>query len=187
MAALLAAMPSKGDESLAEGNPRSPVRVVIYEDLQCSDCAAFRKMMDEQLLPKFGAKAAFEHRDFPLPKHNWARQAAIAARHFERQSASLGVKWRRFALENRKSIALEDFPSWLKKFCGANGVPAADAAAALGDPQLAALVDRDYQEGIARGIAKTPTVLVNGQPFVESFPLEEISQAIESAVKEAGL
>jgi protein-disulfide isomerase len=48
-------------------------------------------------------------------------------------------------------------------------------------------VDRDFQEGIARGIAKTPTVLVNGQPFVESFPLEEISQAIESAVKEAGL
>ncbi|NWF85183.1 MAG: thioredoxin domain-containing protein, partial [Bryobacteraceae bacterium] len=63
----LAAPPTR-----VEGNPSSPVRVVIYEDLQCSDCAAFRKMLDEKLLPRYGSKVAFEHRDFPLAKHSWA-------------------------------------------------------------------------------------------------------------------
>jgi len=34
--------------TLVEGNASSPVRVVIYEDLQCSDCAAFRKMLENK-------------------------------------------------------------------------------------------------------------------------------------------
>ena len=67
-------------DRLIEGDPKSSVRVIIYEDLQCPDCADFRRMLDTQLLPRFAAKVAFEHRDFPLAKHAWARKAAIAAR-----------------------------------------------------------------------------------------------------------
>ena len=37
---------------LTEGNLQSPVRVIIYEDLQCSDCAVFAVMMEKQILPK---------------------------------------------------------------------------------------------------------------------------------------
>ena len=40
--------------------------------------AAFRRMLDEKLLPKYGDEVAFVHRDFPLAKHAWARQAAAA-------------------------------------------------------------------------------------------------------------
>jgi len=69
-------------QPLIEGNPSSQVRVVAYEDLQCPDCAVYRRMMDERLLPAYRDKVAFEHRDFPLPRHTWARKAAIAARFF---------------------------------------------------------------------------------------------------------
>ena len=44
--------------------------------------------------------------------------------------------------------------------------------AALIDPSLAKLVDEDYEEGIARGVARTPTVFVNGEPFIETFSLK---------------
>ena len=63
-------------QHLIEGAAKSPVRVLIYEDLQCPDCADFRQMMDTHLLPKYGATVTFEHRDFPLAKHAWARKAA---------------------------------------------------------------------------------------------------------------
>ena len=51
--------------------------------------------------------------------------------------------------------------------------------------KLAAEVESDYQEGVARGIAHTPTALVNGQPFIETFTYEEISKAIDSELATA--
>lgn len=169
-----------------EGNRRSPVRVVIYEDLACSDCANFRAVMDETLLPRFAATVAFEHRDFPLPKHIWARRAAIAARHFERGNGEMSVAWRRFALKNLREITDANFNEYLERFAREQKADAAAAVKALADPALAAAVEQDYQEGVARGISRTPTVLVNGLPFIEKFPLEEIVNAIAAAVKESG-
>jgi protein-disulfide isomerase len=52
--------------------------------------------------------------------------------------------------------------------------------ASLDDARLAALVEEDYQEGVARGIAHTPTVLVNGRPFVETFAVEDVAKAIDA-------
>ena len=67
------------EQPLVEGRTESKVRVLIYEDLQCPDCAEFRRMMDEKILPRYAERVAFVHRDFPLAKHAWARKAAIAA------------------------------------------------------------------------------------------------------------
>ena len=62
MMALLAGF-LQAQTPLIEGNAKSPVRILIFEDLGCSDCATLRKMLDEHLLPKYKTRAAFEHRD----------------------------------------------------------------------------------------------------------------------------
>jgi len=177
----LALTAAVGDR-LVEGNPASRVRVVIYEDLQCPDCAAFRRMLDEKLLPAYASRVAFEHRDFPLAKHGWARQAAIAARFFERLRPELAVAFRRHMLANIRQTTPETFKDRLSAFARDNGVHPDRALAALEDPRLAALVEADVQDGVARGVARTPTVFVNDQPFVEKFTFEEISRAIEIAL-----
>jgi protein-disulfide isomerase len=171
------------EEAFVEGNAKSLVRVVVYEDLQCPDCAVFRKMMDEQLLPKFGAQAAFEHRDFPLPKHKWARKAAIAARFFESRNPETAVAFRRMTLADLTTINPENFNAHLSEFAKSHGVEPNRAIAALDDPRYAALVEEDYQEGIARGISKTPTVFVDAEPFVEKFEFEDVSKAIRAALE----
>ena len=51
--------------------------------------------------------------------------------------------------------------------------------------QSTQLVEDDYQEGIARGVSKTPTVFVNGEPFVETFKADEIAKAIQTALDTA--
>lgn len=172
---------------LVEGKGDSPVRVVIYEDLQCPDCADFRVMLDQKLLPKYGAKVAFEHRDFPLPKHKWARPAAVAARFYQQQSVDLAVKWRQETMRDQARITPETFPSYFVEFAKHNGVDPAKAEVALNDPALNTLVQKDYEDAVARGIAHTPTALVNGAPFIESIPYEEISAGIDSALKESGV
>jgi protein-disulfide isomerase len=179
---LLLAAAMAAQKPLVEGNPGSAVRVVIYEDLQCPDCANFRVMLDQKLLPRFGAKVAFEHRDFPLPKHKWARDASIASRYFEVSSPELAIKWRQYAMANQSKINPENLRAKLSEWAKRNGIDPEKAIAGLGNSELAAEVDRDYQDGVARGIAHTPTALVNGEPFVETFTYEEISAAIEKAL-----
>jgi protein-disulfide isomerase len=162
-----------------EGNPSSAVRVIIYEDLQCPDCANFRKMMDKDLLPKYKATVAFEHRDFPLPKHNWARRAAIAVKFFETVSPEVAIEFRKNTMAQQALITDEMFKDYLSGFAKAHKVDPAKAVAALDDTALIAEVDKGYREGIARGVAHTPTVLVNGEPFIEEFPVADVMKAID--------
>jgi protein-disulfide isomerase len=170
---------------LIEGPAQSPVRVLVYEDLQCPDCAVFRTMLDEQLLPRYAATVRFEHRDFPLAKHVWARKAAIAARFFEEAKPGLGLAYRKYAMANLRQITQDNFNERLSQFAKDHGVDTAQAVAALSDARLAALVEQDYQEGVARGIAKTPTVLVNGRPFIETFLFEDVAKAIDEELAAA--
>jgi protein-disulfide isomerase len=184
---VLTAMTALAQPHLVEGKADSPVRVVIYEDLQCPDCADFRVMLDTKLLPRYGAKVAFEHRDFPLPKHKWARPASIAARFFFEKSPALAVLWRQETMRDQAKITPESFDAHLTAFAKRNGVEPASALAALNDAALAGVIQKDYEEGVARGIAHTPTALVNGAPFIETFTFEEIAAGIDAALKENGV
>jgi protein-disulfide isomerase len=186
IAAILLATTTVGfGQIVVEGNPGSPVRVIAYESLQCSDCAVYRRMLDEQLLSKYGDRVAFEHRDFPLPKHKWSRPAAIAARHFDRIHGALGIEFRRWAMNNIANLTAENFSEKLRQWSQAHGVDGAGAAAALNDAALAKLVEADYQDGIARGVARTPTVFVNGEPFIEPSTPDDIAKAIDAALAAA--
>ncbi|MGE5648111.1 MAG: thioredoxin domain-containing protein [Acidobacteriota bacterium] len=185
LAALVPVLALGAGGRLVEGNPESPVRVLIFEDLQCPDCAAFRNLMDEKLLPKYGGTVAFEHRDFPLAKHAWARQAAVAARFFQEKSPELALKYRRETMRSIKQTTPENFKDRLAAFAKAGGVDPAGALAALDDQRLDALVEKDFQDGVARGVSHTPTAFVNGVPFVETITLEEISKALDAALQGA--
>ena len=164
---------------MTEGASASPVRVIIYEDLACSDYATLRTMLDKQLLPRYAGRVVFEHRDFPLAKHPWARKAAIAARYFEKTKPGLGVQSRRYFLGNISDITVQNFNERLAAFALTNGLDPTKTLKALEDPTLADLVEKDYQDGLARGIAPTPTILVNSAPFIETFTFEDLAESID--------
>jgi protein-disulfide isomerase len=172
-------------DSAVEGNVTSRTRVVAYEDLQCPDSAAYRKMLDEQLLSRFGETVAFEYRAFPLAKHDWARDAAIAARYFAGVKPELGTAFRRYCYKHQKSITVDTFAAKVQEFAVANDSDAVRAEMALQAPSLAAQVDAEHQEGKERGVEKTPTVFVGAERFVEDFEFADISHAIELALKSA--
>ncbi|HUS08494.1 MAG TPA: thioredoxin domain-containing protein [Bryobacteraceae bacterium] len=161
---------------------KRPVRVVVYEDLQCPDSAAYRAMLEEKLLPAYGSAAVFEQRDFPLGKHDWARKAAIAARFFQEIDPAVGSGFRSYALRNLREITAENFTEKLFSFSRRHGIDPALAVAALDEEKYAGPVEADYQEGIARGVSRTPTVFVNAERFVEKFAFEDIAKAIDTAL-----
>ena len=170
---------------IVEGRADSTVRAVIYEDLQCPDCAAFCRMMDEKLLPEYGGKVAFVYRDFPLAKHAWARRAAIAARFFTDRKPELGLEYRRYTMAGQEATNDANFNMRLADFAKAHDIEPDAAVAALSNARYAEVVEQDYQDGVSRGVVHTPTVFVNGKPFVETFTFEEISKGIDQALAEA--
>lgn len=182
MGALIPAMNLAAQKIPVEGLPDSPVRAVIYEDLQCSDCADFRRMLDEKLLPRYAGRVAFVHRDFPLAKHAWARRAAIAGRFFADHKPELAIVYRQYIMAGQAETTDANFSARLAEFAKAHGVDPEAAVAALSNPHYAELVEQDYQDGVSRGVVHTPTVFVNGRPFIETFPVEEISKGIDEAL-----
>jgi protein-disulfide isomerase len=164
---------------LVEGNPASPVKVVIYGDLQCADCLKFRLLLDQKLLPKYGSRVAFVHRDFPLGKHDWARPAAIAARWVEEQDPELAIVFRREIMSEQDHITAATLKPWLVEFAVRNDLEPKGIVASLTDRRFEAMVDQDYQGGIARGIAQTPTVIVGGQKLVETILYDDVARALD--------
>jgi protein-disulfide isomerase len=172
-------MPAERRE-LVEGNPASPVKVVIYEDLQCGDCLNFRLLLDGKLLPKYGTRVAFVHRDFPLAKHDWARPAAIAARWVQEQNHGLAIVFRREIMSEQQHITAANLKPWIVEFAVRNDLDRGGMLHSLEDPRLNAMVDQDYQGGVARGLVRTPTVIVGGQKLVETIIYEDVARALDT-------
>ncbi len=181
---LLSAAPESAAGPMIEGKADSQVRVDIFEDLQSANCANFRKMMDEILLPRFAGKVAFVHHDFPLPNHAWAKRGAIAARFFWRVRPALGVAFEKDLFSHMWEITPDNLNLRVAAFARGNGVDPANALLSMDDPKLVKLVNDDLDDGVARGITHLPTVLVNGVPFIETFRVEDVVKAIEAALKE---
>jgi len=180
--AMAASVMTAARTDLVEGNPASPVKVIVYEDLQCGDCQTFRTMLDEKLLPKYGGRVAFQHRDFPLGRHEWARPAAIAGRWVAEQSTHLAVAYRRELLAQQNTMTLQALKQWLVEFAARNYLDQKGIVAALTDPRMIAAVDQDIQSAQGRGVTKTPTVFVGGIPFVETVVYDELARAIDDAI-----
>lgn len=174
------ALASRND--ILEGNPASPVRVIIYEDLQSGRGAQFQQMLEQRLLPRYRTKVAFVHRDFVLGRHDWATQAAIAARWVWEQSNQLGIFVRREILAEHDSITARNLKEWLTDYAYRNHLDPKAMIDSLSDKRIGALVDQDQQAATARGVTQVPTVYVGGQAFVENILYDDLARAIDEAL-----
>ena len=168
---------------LMQGNPRSALKVIIYDDLQCGDCAKFQTVLDEKLLPKYGARVAFIHRDFPLPRHEWARPAAVAVRWVNERNIGLGFAMRRELLAEQNTLTAQSLKPWLGEFARRNKLDPKGIIDALSDPRLITLVEQDLQSGKGRGVTHTPTVFIGGQSFIETILYDDLARTLDEALK----
>jgi protein-disulfide isomerase len=146
------------------------VAIVIFEDLQCADCAQAYLVIWE---------AASAHKvpvvlhDFPLPMHNWAFDAAVWARYFDKTSADTGIEFRKFIYANQIQITRDSLPQWAQKFAVENKM--AVSSDKHPDGKLADLVKADYLLGQRIGVEHTPTIWVVSNSGVSGPLVEEVS------------
>jgi protein-disulfide isomerase len=172
-------------ESILKPPKGSDVAIVIFEDLECPDCARAAPLVEEAAKTY---KIPVVRHDYPLPKHEWAYDAAILARFFDTHSKALGNQFRDTVFQHQLEITskptLHDFAA---KFGAANKVD----VPFIVDPQgkLAAQVEADRAIGNAIGLDHTPTLYVvsnkrAGTPFVEVVDRTQLFQLIDSMKKE---
>ena len=182
----MASLAFAADASSLKPPPGAKVALVVFEDLQCPDCARAYPVVWE---------AANAHHipvvlhDFPLPMHNWSFEAAVWARFFDTKSINVGNDFRRYIYSNQPQINPGNLQQFVQKFADENKIPVPFAK----DPEgkLAEKVQTDLALGRKIGLEHTPTIFVIGQgavstPFVEVVDRAQLSQIIEDMQKKAG-
>lgn len=169
---------SAGPDPVA-GNARSSLRVIIYQDLECPDCARWHGIFESQIIPRFGARVGFEFRDYPLPQHLWSFNAAVLARYFDTRSAKLGMAWRDYCFTHQDQLTPDNLMDKAAAWAAPAGIHRADLAQVFDRTDLFALVQADQQRGHQDNVQHTPTVLFDG---IEATTPEELQQRLAAAL-----
>ena len=184
-ATALIALEVRAEDTSALRPPKgATVALIVFEDLECPDCARAAPLVAEASRTY---KIPVVIHDFPLPKHPWAFDAAVLARYFDSQSKKLGSEFREQVFQHQTEITPENLHAFADKFASEHKV---DLPFVL-DPQgkLAAEVKADRDLGTRIGINHTPTIYVvsnktQGKPFVEVVDRSQLFQMIEDMKQE---
>ena len=160
------------------------VAIVIFEDLECPDCARAAPLVEEAARTY---KIPVVRHDFPLPMHPWAWDAAILARYFDTHSKVLGNDFRDTVFRHQLEITKDTLRSFAEKYAASHKIDLPFVV----DPEgkLAALVSADRDLGKTLELQHTPTLYVvsnkhSGTPFVEVVDRSQLFQLIDTMKKE---
>jgi protein-disulfide isomerase len=166
------------DTSVLRPPKGSRVAIVVFEDLQCPDCARAEFILKDA---EKETKVPLVRHDFPLPQHDWSFDAHIIARYLDSKSAAVGEEYRHWVFVNQTSINKQNMRGMSERFAEEHKV----ALPAFVDPngKLAAKVKADFQLGQQLGVQHTPTIYVvsdtlRGQPFVEVVNRNQLVQMV---------
>ncbi|MGH9481399.1 MAG: DsbA family protein [Terriglobales bacterium] len=166
-----------------EGNAQAAVRVIVYQDLECPDCARWHGVLQSQVIPRFGKQVAFEFRDFPLPQHLWSFNAAVLARYFDRRQAQMGMAWRDYCFTHQDTLTPDNLLDQAESWGARYGVARSQLQQVFSRTDLFAAVEADQQRGKRDNVQHTPTVLLDG---VEAQTPEQLEQRLGQALAGRG-
>jgi protein-disulfide isomerase len=152
--------------------------IVVFEDLQCPDCA---QAHPELLAAAKANKVPLLIHDFPITRHAWAFPAAVLAGYFTARSPDLGVEFRSFIFQNQKDINPGNLRQYAENFAQDHHLqlpPDVDA-----DGKLKDKVQADFDLGNRIGLEYVPLMFVIGRGegashFVEVTDVKTLGEAI---------
>ncbi len=157
-------------------NPK--VTLVEFSDFQCPACRAFHPVLI-QVADKYKQDLQLAYRNFPLPQHENAKLAAIAA-----QAAGIQGKFWEYAdllYTNQDNLKRED----LIKYAESAGMNVEKFKKDLDDGIFASQVEDDLKLGYQIGVNSTPTLILNNM-VMEFGNVDEFEQQIIEAISNAG-
>jgi len=174
------------DTSMLKPPKGSKVAILVFEDMECPQCARVAPMLHEAA-KKYNV-ALVQH-DFPLRQHPWSYQAAVNARYFDSKSEKLGDEYRLYVFANQNSITKQNLQGVTEKWASDHKVEFPFMVDPSG--QYAGKVESDRQLGEKIPLDHTPTVYIatdtaHGVEVSEVKDINDLYQMLDAAVKKAG-
>lgn len=157
------------------GAPDARVTVVEFSDFQCPYCAEAARTL-KKLKEKHGATVRVIFRQYPLPFHERAQAAALAALAAHAQNKFW--EYHDLLFENQGALDAPDLESYAERL----KLDVAKFREASADATVANLVTSDVALGDSVNVRGTPTVFVNGKRLANGVDYEAVSAAVDEAL-----
>jgi predicted DsbA family dithiol-disulfide isomerase len=156
----------------ARGAKDAPVTIVEFSDFQCPYCSRSYATM-KQLMERYPTQVKWVFRDFPLPIHQDAQPAAVAAR----CAAEQNKFWEMHDLlfQNQRDLSA----AALTRYGTDVGLKAEAYAACRAAGKAGEGIQKDLEAGQEFGVTGTPAFFINGRFLNGARPIESFTQIID--------
>ncbi len=159
------------------GDPEAKVLIVEYGDYESSETAKNNQVV-HQLLEKYKGKIKYNFRHFPMTKiHQRSFKAAEAAI----GAAQEGKFWEMHntLLQHQRNLGTIS----LKGYAREVGVTAKSFLDDLMNSKFGWYVRDDQAQAVDAGVREVPAIFINGERFEGKATPQNLSSAIEAALK----
>ena len=164
----------------ARGNPEAPVTLEEFADFQCPPCGQFAGFTEE-LLREYDSRLRVVFRNFPLPAHEHAREAAQAAE----AAGFQGKFWEMHDTLYREQLAWSKAPNareLFESYAGTLGLNMDQFKKDMDSDKVKQKVDSDRALGDSLGIKVTPMLFINNRPLE---PQQKNPEGVRAAINAA--
>ncbi|NIR44369.1 MAG: DsbA family protein [Gemmatimonadetes bacterium] len=156
------------------GPEDAPVTIIEFTDYECPFCQRYSQTIYPKLFAQYGGRINYAVRHFPATyQHRRAHKAAQAAE----CAGDQGEFFAYHELLFKRTPRLDE--ESLIRYAAMLGLEPDRFGGCLRSGAKSDIVDDDLQAGIARGVAGTPSFLINGRMLVGFQPLSEFQRYIE--------
>lgn len=159
------------------GNINAPVTLEEFGEYESDTCAKANEVV-KKLLEDYDGKIRFNFRHFPMTK---IHQRSLKAGEAAVATAQTGKFWEmhNILFENRRNLGTTSL-KLLSKEAGVQNKKFLDD---LVNATYGWQVQGDIKEGLDRGVTLAPTFFINGVRFTGKVTYDELSKAIDTALK----
>ena len=156
------------------GPANAPVTIIEFSDYECPYCKRAEPTVRE-VLKAYKDKVRFVYRDYPLPFHEQARPASVAARCADAQG--------KFWDYHNKLMASEQLGAdKYKSLADEVGLDRAKFDECLTSDKFTAAIEKDVEEGAKAGVNGTPSFFINGRMIDGARPFESFKEIIDEEI-----
>jgi len=159
--------------------PNAVVEIIEFSDFQCPFCSRVEPTLTE-LKTTYGDKLKVTFLNQPLPFHQNAKPAALAAEAARKQGKFWEMHGKLFANQQAQS------PADFERYAGEIGLNVEQFKKDAADPSTAAVIDQHQAIANAVGATGTPAFFINGKNLRGAQPVEEFKKLIDEEVTAAG-
>ena len=168
--------------AVRKGNPSAKVEILELSDFQCPSCARAHKTVDP-LIEKNLSKVNYGRLDLPLfDHHQWALQAAMAARAIQRVAPKKYWAYVDYVFKNQDEIGKQSFDKFLQDYLSDNDIDVAAVQKIYSSKAERQALLEQVSRAFSMGVASTPTYIINGQMMgygpEGNFTIDAIKKAL---------